>query len=314
MTQWLPDIQLDEGAIRAMLEASAPRLLDGDDIRLDEVARGWDNVVWRVTGADGTPPMLVRVPVREVAVPGARRELWLLDRIAPHTTLPIPGPITILDPVGTARWPGFAYPELIGTEAALAPPSISGSEAVATQLGAFLRTLHDPATIDAIDPARELPVDPNRRSDMPFRVTRTHEALDQLGDDVLPMELREHAGELLAAANDLPQDPEQVFLHGDLHLRHVLLDPEQERVTGVIDWGDSCRGSRSIDLALYWCLFEGPARSAFRTAYGPVGRDVLLRARVLGMFLATMLFVSAPSFELPGLQDRCREALLRTLR
>ena len=112
----------------------------------------------------------------------------------------------------------------------------------------------------------------------------------------------------------MPPDPEQVFLHGDLHLRHVLLDPDATHVRGIIDWGDACRGSRSIDLALYWCMFEGPARAAFRTAYGPVGRDVLLRARVLAMFLSTMLYVSAPSFDLQGLQDRCREALHRTLR
>ncbi len=314
MAQWLPDIQLDEPAIRALLESSAPQLLAGGDAQLEEVARGWDNVVWRIARSDGGRSMLVRVPVREVGVPGVQRELWLLERLAHVTSLPIPGPITVLDPLGPVRWRGFAYPELLGTEVVLANPPADGGLALAGQLGRFLRRLHDPTVLGAVDPDGLLPVDPNRRADMAFRAANTHEALDQLDHDTLPLEQRELAAELLAAAADLPPEGEQVFLHGDLHLRHVLVDDTATRITGVLDWGDACRGPRSIDLALYWCLLEGPARRAFREAYGPLPKDVLLRARVLAMFLATMLIVSANTFDIPGLEARCREALLRTLR
>ncbi|MCW2926066.1 MAG: aminoglycoside phosphotransferase [Thermoleophilia bacterium] len=311
MAEWRPDIILDEPAVRELVLQSAPGLLEGG-ATLREIARGWDNVVWRIK-SDGAPGMLARVPVREIGVPGVQRELWLLERVAQHATLPVPGPITVLEPTDRARWRGFTYPELVGTEALLTPLDGDAQLALATQLGGFLRRLHDPATLADVDPRGDLPVDPNMRADMAFRVPRTHEALDDLGDDVLPAEARERAAELLAAAADLPADEDQVFLHGDLHPRHLLLDPASGDIVGVIDWGDACRGSRSIDLALYWCLLDGPARSAFRAAYGDLSRSTLLRARVLAMFLTTMLLVSAPSFDLPGLEDACRRALLRTL-
>lgn len=311
MAEWLPDIILDESAVRELVIQSAPDLLDGG-ATLREIARGWDNVVWRIE-REGAPSVLARVPVREVGVPGVTRELWLLERVAEHATLPVPGPITVLEPTDRARWRGFAYPELFGAEALQTPLTTDERIVVARQLGGFLHDLHDPAMLDDVDPADDLPHDPNRRADMAFRVPRTHEALDELGPEVLPQEARDRAAEILAAAADLPPDEEQVFLHGDLHPRHVLLHPATHEITGVIDWGDSCRGSRSIDLALYWCLLDGPARSAFREAYGDVPRTTLLRARVLAMFLTTMLLVGAPSYDIPGMAEQCRRALLRTL-
>lgn len=311
MAEWLPDIVLTEPAVRELIDESAPELL-ADEATLSEIARGWDNAVWRIE-RDGVPNMLARVPVRENGVPGVQRELWLLERVARLATLPIPGPITQLHLTSRAKWGGFAYPELVGVEAILRPLTSDDRVVIASELGTFLRELHAPATLDAVDPHRELPLDPNRRADMAFRVVRAHEALDELDADVLPPEARERAGEILAKAADLAPDTEEVFLHGDLHPRHLLLDPKTHHIAGVIDWGDACRGSRSIDLALYWCLLDQPAREVFRRAYGDLHRDVLLRARVLAMFLTTMLYVSAPSYDVPGLAEGCRDALLRTL-
>ena len=73
-----------------------------------------------------------------------------------------------------------------------------------------------------------------------------------------------------------------MLVHGDLHVRHVLVDA-RGALSGVIDWGDLCRGDPAIDLSLYWSLFSPPARTALLDACGPVDRDGLLRARVLAL-------------------------------
>ena len=60
-------------------------------------------------------------------------------------------------------------------------------------------------------------------------------------------------------------------------------------ISGVIDWGDVCRGDPSVDLPLYWCALSPAGREAFLDAYGPVSEEQLLRARVLAVFLCAVL-------------------------
>jgi Phosphotransferase enzyme family len=59
--------------------------------------------------------------------------------------------------------------------------------------------------------------------------------------------------------------------------------------TGVIDWGDICRGDPAIDLMLYWSYVPPAGRPAFRDAYGPVTDAQLVRARVLAVFVSATL-------------------------
>ena len=67
--------------------------------------------------------------------------------------------------------------------------------------------------------------------------------------------------------------------HGDLHVRHLLV--RAGALTGVIDWGDVCRGDPAVDLMAYWLALPAPARPDFLRAYGhPLREDQLLRARV----------------------------------
>ncbi len=110
---------------------------------------------------------------------------------------------------------------------------------------------------------------------------------------------------MLAAAESLPPDADPVLVHGDLNLRHALVS-ESGGLAGVIDWGDMCRAPRSVDLPLYWSLFDGAARGAFRTAYGPLSDATLARARVLAMFFDATLAAYAHD---KGMVDLEREAL-----
>ncbi len=88
----------------------------------------------------------------------------------------------------------------------------------------------------------------------------------------------------LERARGLAPPTALAIVHGDLHLRHVLVGDDGE-LSGVIDWIDVCRADPAIDLPLYWGYLTPAAREAFCDEYGAIDTDGLLRARVLAVFL-----------------------------
>jgi aminoglycoside phosphotransferase (APT) family kinase protein len=93
-------------------------------------------------------------------------------------------------------------------------------------------------------------------------------------------------------------------VHGDLHLRHLLV--HDGRLSGVIDWGDVCRGDPSLDLAVCWFALPPDGRADFFAEYGRVSEAQLLRARVLSLFLCATLVIHGTN---EGLDAIVREAL-----
>jgi aminoglycoside phosphotransferase (APT) family kinase protein len=109
----------------------------------------------------------------------------------------------------------------------------------------------------------------------------------------------------------LPPPVDAVMLHGDLHLRHVLV--EGGALSGVIDWGDACLGDPSVDLQIAWSLLSGDGRVQFLDEYGPVGEERRLRARMLAVGLCAMLAKYARSVGNAGLLRESLAGLERTL-
>ena len=179
------------------------------------------------------------------------------------------------------------------------------------QLGTFLRVLHDPSVVAAHGSG--LPVDPMGRADMAKRVPKTREALASLGA-VGAWAAPASVERLLDDALELGPADGRVLLHGDLHVRHVLLD-DAGGLSAVIDWGDLCLGDPSIDLSLYWSLLDAPARTAFRVAYGPdsLTPPRLLRARVLALSLNGLLARYALDIADPALLAEALAGLDRTM-
>lgn len=301
--RWAPERPSATARAATLIAAAFPTLRGRP---VEPLAEGWDNTVFLV---DGT--WVFRFPRRQLAVPGFRRELAVLPRIATRLPLPVPEPEFVADdddPVDP--WPFAGARLLPGRE--LADTGLPDGErrAAAAAVGAFLRQLHAAPTRQAA-PAG-LPLDPMGRAWPRARIDDTRTQLRQL------VEQGTWAGDpgvqaLLAEAErlDAPARP-PVLVHGDLHVRHVLLDDGGSAV-GVLDWGDVCLADPAVDLALAYTAFSGPARAAFLTAYGEVDAERELRARALGVRLSAFLTAYAADVDRPALLAEALAGLRRVV-
>jgi aminoglycoside phosphotransferase (APT) family kinase protein len=259
---------------------------------LRPLGEGWDNTVWLVDER-----WAFRFPRREIAIAGFNRELAALGDIAAQVPLRIPVPVWVGEPSEDFPWPFYGAEAIAGVELSDAELTFEERCALGRPLGRFLRKLHD-AAVDA-----DLPSDPFKRANMSTRVPRTLTALEEIGGLwSLPKTVHEElldARRLRVTLTDRP-----AVLHGDLHPRHLLI--EDGALSGIIDWGDVCRGDPSIDLAVTWYALPPDGRADFFAEYGRVSEDQLVRARVLSLFMCAALVIHGVS---EGLDTVVREAL-----
>src|SRR5262245_58586217 len=92
------DIEIDEALVRALLREQHPDLAD---LRLREVAGGWDNRMWRLGG-----DLAVRLPRTPRAPSLLRTERRWLPLLASSLPLPIPVPVRVgeASPCFPATW------------------------------------------------------------------------------------------------------------------------------------------------------------------------------------------------------------------
>lgn len=297
MPEWGSEIEVGEELARHLIAGRFPEL----DVRsLWRLGEGWDNTVW-VTG----DRIAFRFPRRQIAIPGVQREMAILPGLAARLPAPVPDAAFAGAPDASFPWPWFGSRLVDGTELGVAGLPVARRARLATELGRFLRELHGLRPPDALPRV----VDPLGRADMAVRVPRAREALGlaaPLWDD------GGRAEEILEAVGVLAHDPQPVLVHGDLHLRHALVS-ESGGLAGVIDWGDMCRAPRSVDLSVYWSLFDAGGRAAFTRAYGPLSEPTLTRARVLALFLGGILAAYGADIGLDALRDEALAGLQRTV-
>lgn len=142
------------------------------------------------------------------------------------------------------------------------------------------------------------------RGDMANRAVRARRAVDEV-EELGLWQSPARLSAFLDAASELPAPTREVVVHGDLHLRHVLVADDLS-LGGVIDWGDMCRGNRGMDLSIAWSALCSPDRSTFFAAYGDVDEDEMIRARVLAIHLCAALAVYEHQ---EGKRDVAREVL-----
>jgi aminoglycoside phosphotransferase (APT) family kinase protein len=298
MPQWEPEVTVDEAQARALIGSQFPQL---DTSELHPLGEGWDNTVW-VT----RERIAFRFPRRAIAVPGVEREIALLPTLAGQLPVPIPDATYIGTPSEDFRWPWFGSGLIEGRELADAGLNARARLALAPQLAALTRTLHDLA----LPEAASLPLDPIGRADMSVRVPRTRDAQTAIAATWSPQPA---VNDLLDEAETLPPSRTEALVHGDLHARHVLVDAHGS-LAGLIDWGDVCRADPAADLSLFWSALDPPGREAFLDVYGPIDDESLLRARVLALFLCAILAEYARGTAKPALEREMLAGLERTMR
>jgi aminoglycoside phosphotransferase (APT) family kinase protein len=156
--EWSAEVTVDRDLAYRLIAGKFDGL---EPVELRLLGEGWDNTVWLVDRR-----WVFRFPRRKAVIPGIKREMALLPRLAPLVPLPIPRPIFFGRPADGYRWPFFGAALIPGTETADAACSDADRCRLARPLAAFLRALHDADTAAAVDPAGELPRDPMRRGDM----------------------------------------------------------------------------------------------------------------------------------------------------
>lgn len=258
---------------------------------------GWDNTVWLVDER-----WTVRFPRRAAALPLLERELLVLRSLAGRLPLPVPEPAHVAGPYDDFPWPSWAAPVVPGVELAHAGLADADRGELGAQVGRFLAVLH------AQTPPPGLPTDPNRRADMAVRVPWARGAVARAVELGLLEGVPEGFEALAAEALGLPAPVTPVLCHGDLHLRHVLVDGRT--ATGVIDWGDACLADPALDLSFAYAALTGAARERCLSAYAERGRPdraTEVRARLIAVGLCAMLATTAHE----GGDDALRAETLR---
>ena len=296
-SEWAAEVTVDEALARRLIRDQFPELELGS-LRL--LGEGWDMTVWLVDDE-----WVFRFPRREMVIRGLLVEIAQLPRLAESLPLPIPVPSCLGQPAPEYRWPFYGARFLPGCELPEAGLDDGRRVALGRPLGDFLHTLHG-MSLDA-----DLPLDPVRRADMTFRVPRTRERfaeLERLGLWRAPRE----AHEMVEAAAQLGPPEPTALVHGDLHLRHLLVD-DGGRPAAVIDWIDLSYNNPGVDFVLYWAALPPAGRVEFASAYGPMGDDKLLCGRILALFLCATLAVYGHHEGLPALEREALAGLERTL-
>lgn len=275
---WDAERVVDVARAQELVGRAVPDLI-GEPVQ--HLSAGWDHTV-HVVG----DRWVVRFPRRAVALPGFRRELAVLPRLAPLLPQPVPVPVwTGTDEHPTDPWPFAVTRRIPGEELAAARPAEAARGAVAAALGGFLRALHSPSTAAAA--GDQLPEDPMRRATPAAWAENTRGQLALLAGAGAEFPAREIDGLLADGAHLGPPSGRPVLAHGDLHVRHVLVGGGA--VTGVIDWGDVCLADPAVDLSIAYAGFGGRARGELFAAYGPVDDDQVVRARCLAVRLSAFL-------------------------
>jgi aminoglycoside 2''-phosphotransferase len=200
------------------------------------------------------------------------REQKLLELIRPHVGVAVPA-------VAYACADCWVYPLLQGQpldRIRVRRYDEATQGQLAGQLGVFLRQLHH---IDISAASANIP-----NTHAPVSQSRWLEIQAAVRTQIYPLLQRfqvEYLDDLFDRALDDPQffDYAPTLIHGDLASYHILFDPEQRQITGVIDFGMAGVGDPANDFGLLISIYGEAFVRRMRPAY-PNLDHYLPRARL----------------------------------
>ncbi len=249
----------------------AAQFPDLSDATIRRYGTGWDNAAFLVDER-----LVFRFPQRAVAAPLIEREIEFLPAIAQRLMLPVPNPVYAGVPQFDYPWRFAGYETVQGASACGRSLTLEQRRMLAEDLAKFLRALHD---IDVAALDAPLPPDTIGKLD-PVRLNLDEE----------------------------PLNGRHVVVHGDLYARHLLLD-DDNRLCGVIDWGDLHFGHPAVDLSVVHMMVPRRDHALFLDAYGDVDERTWRFARHRARHHANMVLNYSAHIGDEALQASARTAL-----
>ncbi|MBB6674673.1 phosphotransferase [Cohnella nanjingensis] len=296
---WDAEWEVSVEAAARLIGSQFPALASRPVQRLDH---GWDNTVYRVGDE-----YVFRFPRREVAVASLRMEGQILPQLEAYIQIPYSKPLFHGEGDRDYPLPFLGYPYLPGAY----PIGLTDEQRALSAgiLAQFLKGLH----AFPVEIARENGVQADHRNlaDIAARIERMQGFLSKLTPHIEAQDRLAIAGYLdrLPTGRVRPCD---VFLHGDLHFKNIVVD-ETGLVAGVIDWGDINIGHPACDLSIAYSYLPPHARPAFFQTYGPADEETRRLARLIAVYIPMLIWMQAIEDRADAIAEEARSNILRAL-
>jgi len=275
---WEADAEISLEHAARLIERQFPELAP---VRLEPFGVGWDNVALLVNGN-----LVFRFPRRKIAVGLMSNEIRVLQKIAPRLPLPIPVPTFLGDSDSEYPYPFAGYALIPGTTACRVQLTDSDRTELAAPLARFFASLHripiDQSTLEWA------PLDELDRANVAKRGPLARQRLSALESRLLGIDVPACLSLIENLTDAAPFDGSLRWVHGDVYARHLLVDSAKQPC-GVIDWGDVHLGDPALDLSIAFSFLPPPARTVFRSVYGPVDDSTWDRARFRALHYGIIL-------------------------
>jgi aminoglycoside phosphotransferase (APT) family kinase protein len=268
--------ELNAAGVEEILARRFPELAP---VRAAYLGAGMDSVAFEVDGK-----WVFRFPLRQDVERQLFVERAILPVLAPLLPLAIPRFAFAGVPGEDCPMHFAGYEKLPGVSATEVPASSMNFPGVARQLGQFLTVLHR----FPVGEAERLGVRTQRAED-DFEAVRAG-ALADLAATTAYVGAASvgRVRRYLERAQPVAAPPWPLVLtHYDLAAEHVLLDVNDGKATGVIDWGDVSIGDPTVDFfGLFTWGGDSLVRAVLDNYDGIADERLLDRVRPWGMFRA----------------------------
>jgi aminoglycoside phosphotransferase (APT) family kinase protein len=234
--------------------------------------QGHDNRTYRV-GED----MLIRMPTAESYALKVPKEQELLPKLAKHLSIKIPEPIKMGAPSAAYPYPFSIYKWLDGSSANHVTLDARELENIALELANFLQELRKITEVAGPEPGQHNWWRGDHVSVYNEGARKQIASLTDIIDIKSALDLWQRA-----CATKWQKAP--VWIHGDFAVGNILI--QDNRLSGVIDFGGTAIGDPACDLVIAWTYLSGKAREIFIRATN-LDDDTWLRARAWALWKAT---------------------------